>query len=499
MKLSLVLLLVTPLLLSLTTMAQFVTPVMFNGTDGGNPVYGPLVQGLDGSYYGTTQFGGNYQCGIVDGCGTIFKVTRSGQLTMLYEFCEQSDCPDGANPWGGLLLATDGNFYGTTYLRGQNCPVSAGNACGTVFRMTPQGKLTTLYTFCQLSGCLDGASPTAALIQGTDGNFFGTTTAGGPSGCPSGCGTVFRITPNGILTTLYAFSSGFDGNYPVAPLVQGLDGNFYGTTSQGGYSCEFGDLGCGIVFQLTPSGVETPLYYFCKQYFSCTDGGQPFGGLLLASDGNFYGTTGYEGAGTIFRITPTGSLTTLYNFCRQTNCADGGSPTGTLIQGTDGALYGTTQVGGGTGCQSEGCGVVFRLSTSGFQVLHTFQGSDGENPASGLTQSTEGYFVGSTYQGGGTGKCFFVGCGTLFGMSTGLGPFVTFVNSSAPVGQRAGVLGQGFTRATSVVLNGVSANFQIISDTALIFTVPQGSTTGYVTVTTPNGSLTSNVVFRVLQ
>lgn len=492
--------LLTILLLASTLMAQnFVSVVQFNGTNGGNPVYGPLVQGLDGNFYGTTQYGGNYSCGIDLGCGTIFRVNHSGKLTTIYTFCQQENCPDGANPWSGLLLATDGNFYGTTYLYGEGCP-STVLACGTVFRLTSQGKLTTLYTFCQLSDCADGASPSSALTEGNDGNFYGTTTVGGYNGCPSGCGTVFRITSGGVFTSLYAFYTGpgNDGNYPVGPLVQGLDGNFYGTASQGGNECLYGQNGCGIVFRVTPTGVETPLYFFCSEYFSCSDGGEPFGGLVLASDGNFYGTTAYNGAGTIFQITPPGALTTLYHFCGA-NCQTGAAPIGTLIQATDGALYGTTDEGGTGACNLSGCGTVFLFSHAGLKVLHSFQGTDGESPDSALTQSTDGFFVGATYQGAGNGKCFFQGCGSVFALTKHLSPFVAFIHNAASVGANAGVLGQGFIGTTSVELNGTSTQFKVVSDTVLTFTVPSNGTTGFVTAATPSRTLKSNVKFRVLR
>ena len=409
---------------------QFKTAVEFDGTNGGNPVNGPLAQGPDGSFYGTTQFGGDYSCGSVDGCGTIFKVSPTGKLTTLYTFCAKSNCADGASPLGGLVLATDGNFYGTTYLGGSNCILKTG-ACGSVFKVTPAGELTTLYSFCSKLGCGDGAGPVAALIQGVDGDLYGATSIGGSLNCDTGCGTVFRITPGGNLTTLFLFGLfSTDGINPYAPLVQGNDGNFYGTTAQGGNACLEDLDGCGIVFQLTPQGSERILYSFCADYFSCVDGGSPYAGLVQASDGDFYGTTSYSNAGTIFRITPQGALTTLYKFCSLPNCTDGGGPDASLIQATNGALYGTTAYEGDISlCQDIGCGTIFEFTlANGLRTLHTFQSSDGQNPESPLTQSTAGFFVGTTYQGGASDKCFFVGCGTVYGVSTGLHPFVAFVN-----------------------------------------------------------------------
>ena len=291
-----------------------------------------------------------------EGCGTVFKITPSGALTTLYSFCPQSNCTDGSGPFAGLVQAEDGNFYGTTYEggAGSNCPYG----CGTVFKVTPSGTLTTLHSF----DSTDGALPQAALVQATDGNFYGTTGERGDSSCPYGCGTVFKITPSGTLTTLHSFN-GSDGSGPEAGLVQATDGNFYGTTQNGGGGFCGGGAGCGTVFKITPSGTLTTLHSF-----SGADGYVAFT-LVRASDGNFYGTTqeggancGSDGCGTMFKITPGGTLTTLYNFCAQLNCTDGYYPVAGLVQGTDGKFYGTTSGGGAyRGCY-EGCGTVFSFS-----------------------------------------------------------------------------------------------------------------------------------------
>ncbi len=189
------------------------------GIDGSFP--GPLVQTTDGNFYGTTAMGGaSYGCGDL-GCGTVFRVTPQGVLTTLYSFCIQLGCTDGAFPRGGLVQGSDGNLYGTT---------SAGGATwGTIFKITPGGALTTLHIF----NGTDGSEPEGALIQGIDGNFYGTTAHGGNGNCSFGCGTVFKITPGGTLTTLHSFD-GTDGLAPLAALLQGTDGNFYGMTSEGG-------------------------------------------------------------------------------------------------------------------------------------------------------------------------------------------------------------------------------------------------------------------------
>ncbi len=275
-------------------------------------------------------------------------------------------------PFESLVQATDGNFYGT---------LGSGGASndGAVFRITPSGTLTNLHSF---TGS-DGAFPAAELVQGSDGNFYGTAAAGGTStNCGGGCGTVFQITPTGTLTNLHSFT-GLDGYNPQAALVEGSNGNFYGTTYSGGAN------GSGTVFMISTTGALTNLYSF-----SGPDGAHPYAGLLLASDGNFYGTTysgGASGAGTVFRVTPTGT-TNLHSFTGP----DGARPQAALVEGTDSNFYGTTY-GGGT----IGSGTVFRITTSGTLTnLHSFSGPDGANPWAALVQGSDGNFYGTTYKGG---------------------------------------------------------------------------------------------------
>lgn len=296
----------------------------FNSSDGAAP-HGALLQASDGNFYGTTLEGGGSQ-NCDRGCGTVFKITPGGILTTIYSFCAQSGCSDGSAPSSTLIQATDGSFYGTTGIGGTN-------DYGTVFKVTPSGTLTTLHSF-QLS---DGVYPEAGLVQGSDGNFYGTTYEGG-SGCVN-CGTVFKITPSGTLTVLYDFRvSGTEGSRPEDALVQGRDGNFYGTTSEGGIGNCVG--GCGTVFKITPDGILTTLHLFAGP-----DGGDPIAGLIQARDGNFYGTTYVRGAynfGTVFEISGNGALTTLHSF----SPSEGFFPSAGLVQGSDGAFYGTTSDGG---------------------------------------------------------------------------------------------------------------------------------------------------------
>ena len=237
--------------------------------------------------------------------GTVFKVTPTGTLTTLYNFCSQTNCADGADPYAVLVQGTDGNFYGTT-------EVGGANNIGTVFKVTPAGTLTTLYSFCSQTNCADGEAPEGGLVQGNDGNFYGTTSEGGNSNseCTSGggtCGTLFQITPGGTLTTIYSFCSQAncaDGSGSIAGLFQGSDGNFYGTTAAGGITTSE-CAGCGTLFQITPGGAFTTVYSFCS-LTNCADGDAPYAGLLQGSDGNLYGTTFFGGStnndGTVYEL-----------------------------------------------------------------------------------------------------------------------------------------------------------------------------------------------------
>jgi uncharacterized repeat protein (TIGR03803 family) len=367
---------------TITSAAQgtlFTTLASFNGANGGNPGFGSLVRGVDGNFYGTTADGGAHNG------GTVFKITPAGELTTLYSFCAQTNCTDGGSPAAQLVLGNDGNFYGTTSGGGEFLYY------GTVFKITPAGALTTLHSFQAYP--TDGDAPVAPLVQDSDGNFYGTTELGG-----SGTfGTVFKITPAGVLTTLYNFDDNAHGWSPYAGLVQGSDGNFYGTTSSGGSSpaCQY--PGCGTAFKITPAGELTTIFSFCAQR-GCVDGWLPWAGLTQGSDGNFYGTT-YRGGnsnGTAFKLTPAGVLTVLHSFCAQGGCSDGGNPYAGLTQGADGNFYGTTTIGGTLGSY----GTVYKVTPQGsFTTLHSFDGTNGAEPWSGLVQAPDGTFYGTTAGG----------------------------------------------------------------------------------------------------
>ena len=347
----------------LTPSGTFTNLHSFTGlTDGGVPRSG-LIQASDGNFYGDTEGGGT--------CGVAYRVTASGTLTPLHEFA--GGAGDGCEPFGPLVQASDGNFYGTTYLGGGSTTCQYG--CGTVFKMTAAGTVTILHDFCTQSGCADGYNPTAGLIQGSDGNLYGETLFGGPNGY----GAIFKISPSGGFTVLASFNNA-DGSQPSGGLVQGSDGNFYGTTSQGGTA----GGQAGTVFKMTPSGTLTTLHNFCSLSL-CADGAASGAGLLQASDGNFYGTTsggGAHGYGTVFAITSDGSFSSLYSFCSQggTSCTDGSYPYSGLIQASDGKLYGVTSQGGGPNLG----GTAFSLTTNEDTLTVTLVGD-------GTVTSTDGF------------------------------------------------------------------------------------------------------------
>jgi len=311
--------------------------------------FGPneLTAGPRGLFYGTTQFGG------ANRGGTIFQVAPSGAEMEIYDFSAEGtnvpgSNPDGMNPAGALVQGTNGIFYGMTQYGG-------ANGTGTIFQVTPNGAFTNLYSFSALGGDGenvngDGATPNG-LTLGTDGNFYGTTQAGGDNSA----GTFFQFTTSGALTPLYSFgATDSDSASPQAVLVQGPNGNFYGTSTYGGSGYS------GTIFELTPSGAETVLYTFTGG----KDGGLP-NALTLGSDGNFYGAT-QEGAnytGTLFKITPAGAFSSLYTFAAMNGTENpiGANPSGVLAVGRDGNLYGSCLYGG-----ANGTGTIFRYSNTAF-------------------------------------------------------------------------------------------------------------------------------------
>jgi uncharacterized repeat protein (TIGR03803 family) len=345
------------------------------GTVTGSHPNAGLILGPDGNFYGTTRDGGS------NNAGTIFRLTADGALTSLFAF----NTTNGSAPQAALALGRDGNFYGTTTLGG---PMNFG----TVFRFATNGTLTTLGSF----NGTNGGDPQCQLVMDASGNFYGTA----PEQGTNFSGTVFRVSTNGVLSTLATFNDVNGASPEDDGLALGNDGNFYGTTADGG------DIGFGTVFRVTPGGAVTVLFSF-----NSANGSAPQGGLVLATDGNFYGGASFGGVspgfGNLFRITPGGVLTTLFNF----HFTDGDEPATRLIQAADGALYGVTPFGGMTNGNpgSTGFGTVFRMTTNGvFTSLVAFQGTNGSNPNGPLLMGNDGNLYGTTAHGG-TG-----GGGTIF-------------------------------------------------------------------------------------
>jgi uncharacterized repeat protein (TIGR03803 family) len=438
----------------------------------GNGPYAPVVQATDGNFYGTTSTGGPNNS---YGDGTFFRVTPAGELTDLYNFCSLPQCADGDNPISAPVLGSDGNLYGAVGSGGSK----AGNgSSGTIYKMTLEGVLTTLYTFCPKTPCTDGQGPNG-IILASDGNFYGTTAGGGNI---NRGGTIFRVTPAGELTTLYTFCSQKncnDGSGPFYAPIQGNDGNFYGVTYHGG------NQDGGVLYELTASGTYQVLYRFCGTTGPCASSG-PFM-MVRDSQGNIFGVAARGSIsayfGTLFEFTSAGQYVTLHNF------HDSGPiwPEVGLTIANDGNIYGVTGGGIHTG------GSIFEITPAGkYTTLYTFMSaSSGSEPIGPLFQGTDGALYGTTTYGP-TDKD-----GSVFRVSNGLSPLVETVPAGGSVGQSVIILGNGLTSSTSVTFNGTPAVFTVESDTYIKATVPTGATTGTVSVVTPSGTLNSNPQFVV--
>ncbi len=384
--------------------------VHFTGVSGFNKGMYPLGQlalGADGCLYGTTSFGG------ASNFGTVFKITTAGELTTLVEFANDGITNMGRHPYAGVTLGPDGSFYGTTQAGG------AGDY-GTLFKMTPAGELTTLVELTSNGASNKGSYPQAGLTAGLDGNYYGTTTAGGTSNM----GTVFKVTPEGVLTTLINFTgtAGSNrGSTPNSGLERAADGSFYGSTYEGG------PANLGTIYRVTPEGFRTSLMHFSTD----SRGRLPRGNLTTGPDGNLYGTTTAGGTyerGTIFKITPGGSLTTLVHFSGDSGTTKGSTPVGRLNLGGDGNFYAMTYAGG-----AHGAGTAFKVTPAGeLTTLVEFQHrgitSAGATPWADLVEGADGHLYGMTSEGG-TG-----GSGTIFKMSPAGAPnkLVDFTGSVPP-------------------------------------------------------------------
>jgi uncharacterized repeat protein (TIGR03803 family) len=425
--------------------AQTYTDLLnFDGKHGANPDTPQLLaQGRDGNLYGTTEVG-NEEFGVV------FRIMPEGTSKVIHYF----DGLDGSRSYSGLILGTDGSFYGTTAYGGSRHR-------GTVFKITPSGNVTTLHTF---SGGSDG-QPFAPPIQVADGDFYGVTDQ-----------IAYKISRSGTFTALPSIG----GSPTVSPLLQAADGTILGTTGTGGA------FNYGMVYKLTNSGYET-IFSFDAHVPAYN------APLIQGSDGNFYGTT-YTGGnyrqGVVFKLTPKGAVTTLHNFPDPNYPQDGAEPQAGLVLASDGNFYGVTTEGG-TG--TFGPGVFFKITAAGdYSILYNFEAATGSAPASTPFQHTNGKIYGLTVYGGTNNM------GVAYSIDLGLPPFVRFLPAFGTAGEIIEFLGQGFTGTTAVSFNGTAASFAVASDTYLTAVVPTGATSGTVTVTTPGSVLNSNQAFQVV-
>jgi uncharacterized repeat protein (TIGR03803 family) len=490
-----------------TTSYSYLLAITTSGTL--NTVYVPIActfgvtLGTDGNFYGAvndTEGGGNTD-------GEIYKVTPAGVATILHTFTGGTD---GADPSSPPIEATNGTFYGVT---------TNPRADSTAYSVTSGGTFTTLHTFTGSDGqCLEGQ-----LVQGSDGNFYGLTECGGTDNL----GVIFKMTATGSVTVLHNFA-GTDGSTGAYPLIQAKDGNFYGTTLYGGTN------GAGVLFKITSSGTYTALYNFPYTGTNQYTTEFPYSGVIQATNGLLYGTTGNVGGpwawGTIYSYnTTTDTFTTLYSF---TGGADGGQPVGQLLQHTNGLLYGTTYAAGDTsGCATTewdgefivvpGCGTVFsfNIGAAAFAILQSTSGKEGAKISMfgqgfssssvvkfGGTKATTVTLSGTTYLTATVPSDALTGSVTVTTGSTTLTSTKTFnvtptmtsfSPSSGPVGQLVTINGTGLMQATKVTFNGKSASFTVVSDIEVTATVPTGATTGKIKVTTKGGSVTSSTNFTV--
>jgi uncharacterized repeat protein (TIGR03803 family) len=326
-----------------------------------------------------------FACAVALAICAPFGAAQASTFKVLYDFNGGSD---GQTPSGSLIADSSGNLYGMTH-EGGGGPCPGGVGCGTLFKLAPDGTESVLYSF---QGGNDGAFPNGGLIMDPSGNLYGTTLEGG-GGC--NCGTIFEFTTTGQEDVRYAFKGGRDGANPDAGLARDNTGNLYGVTAIGGdHACQ-----CGTVFEFTASGSENILYRF----LGAPDGATPTASLIMDSSGNLFGTTAFgglicsqvfsHGCGTAFEVTAGGTEMVLYTFCQQPNCADGLVPYSNLtLDLTSGDFYGTT-VSGGRDCPPFGCGTVYKLRPDMREtVIHAFQGVtvDGLNPLAGVTLDEAG-------------------------------------------------------------------------------------------------------------
>ena len=464
----------------LTSPAPNETPLYFFGShqgDGGRPV-APLIQGRDGLFYGTS-IGARTSAG-----GTVFSVTSSGTLTTLHAF---GGAGNGISPRAALVQGSDGLLYGTTDDGGRD-------GFGTVFRIATNGSgYTLLHSF---TGT-DGSSPHASLLQASDGNFYGTTLTGGPGG---NAGTVFRLTPGGVLTTLHVFT-GPDGANPSSPLIQTASGDLVGTAQSGGAN------NVGTAYRLSLSGGFSTFAEFGSAGSGGASGytGPGFAGLVQASDGSFYGTTlGDLGSGTdfgnfgsVFRLSPGGLQTTLHTFTGH----DGAYPGGGVVIGRDGNLYGATQQGG-----ANGAGTLFRVSVADgtLTTLHDFR-SDRRNPdgsqPNALVLATSGVYYGTTYAStlasrvGGVNPDSEIG--TVFSLVVEAPSVVMSISPATVAANAEATLAWSSPGATACTASGSWRGAKSVSGSVAVSQARIGDYTYMLSCSNPAGSGTGDAVLHV--
>jgi uncharacterized repeat protein (TIGR03803 family) len=455
----------TLVLASATASAQ-TFKVLFDGDrgTGTNTQDFKFTQAWDGNLYVTANQGGPANGNCLFGCGQILAMTTAGAVIPVHEFDFASE---GASPRGGLTLGTDGNLYGV---------LSGGGTTGfgSIFKITTGGVFTILHAFSGSDG-----NAFYPPIQATDGNFYGTTSAGGFNG------SLYKLTPSGNFTVLHGFNRNVEGD-GGGPLVQGVDGKLYTAAPEG-------TSGGGTILQFTTKGKLKILHNFPL------DRSEGYGIFtpVQAPDGNFYGVCNQGGAqssGTVWKISPTGAFTLLYSLNGTT---DGQYPGNRLSLGTDGKLYGSTEYQGVNGGAGTG-GTLFRVTTAGaYSVLFGFTGGNapsGSFPNTVLTQDTNGLFYGITAFGGGPDSD-----GTFYELDNTLAPFAALQTTSGTVGAHIGILGQGFGNSSVVKFGGTPASTITVTGTTFIMaTVPHGALTGPVTVTTGSSVLSSPASFKVL-
>jgi uncharacterized repeat protein (TIGR03803 family) len=427
---------------------------------------GNIVQGRDGNLYG-----GGAACGG-NGSGAIYKISPAGAESVFYNFPQQWLYCGGA----GLTLGNDGNFYGAC---------EAGNPAtgmGSIFRLTPAGVFTDLYDF---TGANGDSLPIYPPIQASDGNFYGVT-----GNEVQVCGNIYKLTPAGVYTNLHAFSG---SDCHSSNLFQASDGNLYGTLA----NCAVVQ-GAGCVYKISTAGVFKEIHDF-----AFTTGQEPCTGLIQGKDGKLYGATNQgaaNGSGNIYKLTTAGVATDFHDFNNATDasCVNNVGPPVNLLQVADGSFYGVNPAYG-----PNGNGSIYKLTSAGLFTAFLFPNPpvDGNLPSSTLIQNTNGLLYGTTPSaGGGSGGCPHTCQGTFFSVATGDAAFVSLepTQKTAFVGASVGLFGQGFSSASVVKFGGVAATTATLSGTTYFTAVvPVGAHTGAVTVTTGSTTLTSPQTFKV--